>query len=191
MLEPTIANVNKLTTWKPRSKPRVFIGKSRQHAANVSLVHDPRTNFILPQFHIMQDDDFQNITNNGFNSLPGNWREVFDVQHYADDESFTSPLQEKLNNNTVSFRRRSNGGNIPSSPATPSAPVTEHRSMPISEGDSCAMSTSEGDPMSSQTSTSDLVSETTHHVSESESDGFIAQSTTRSGHVSLWPKWFM
>ena len=78
------------------------------------------------------------------------------------------------NNKTMYFGSRSNGGNIPSSSALPSALATKNRSMSTLEGHPCATSASEEDPMSTQTSTSDLVSETAKHVSESESDASIA-----------------
>ena len=58
ILNPALALGKKLPTWKPRSKLGVFIGKSRQHAGNVSLVHDPSTNFVSPSFHLVHDDDF-------------------------------------------------------------------------------------------------------------------------------------
>ena len=72
VLNPTIQRGNKLPTWSPRSIPSVFIGKSKEHASNVSLVFNPATNHISPQFHIAHDDDFQTISPSGSNSLPLN-----------------------------------------------------------------------------------------------------------------------
>ena len=40
------------------------------------------------------------------NSLPANWREIFEVQHYADDENFTKPLEAQVNNKNVNLRVR-------------------------------------------------------------------------------------
>ena len=39
VLHSTIDDGNKLPTWKLRSKPTFFLGKSLQHASNISLVH--------------------------------------------------------------------------------------------------------------------------------------------------------
>ena len=101
------------------------------------------------------------------------------MQHYAEDESFISPSQAKFNDKTASSRRRFDRGNIPSSHVAPIPPVTDHCNMPTSEGDPCATSVSEGEHVSTSTSTSVLERETTQYVSESESDGSIAQIITR------------
>ena len=44
------------------------------------------------------------MTNNGLNSLPANWREIFEIQHYADDENFTLPLEAQVNNKNINLR---------------------------------------------------------------------------------------
>ena len=125
---------------------RVFIGKSLQNTANVPRVHDPRANLILPQFHIVHDDDFETATDDSFNSLPENWREVLGAQNGTDDE------KAKLNNKTVSLRLSFNGKNIPSSSAAPSTPVPNVCNTHNAEEDSCATSSSEGDPCSTSAS---------------------------------------
>lgn len=70
VLDPTIQQGKKIPTWRPRSSPSVFIGKSHQHASNVSLVYIPKTNFLKPQFHLVHDDEFQTVAPNNNNSLP-------------------------------------------------------------------------------------------------------------------------
>ena len=42
--------------------------------------------------------------NNGLNSLPANWREIFEVQHYADNENFTKLLEAQVNNKNANLR---------------------------------------------------------------------------------------
>ena len=69
ILNPILASSKKLLTWKPCSKPSVFISKSRQHTTNVSLVHNLSTNFINLQFHIVHDNNFQTVTSANLNSL--------------------------------------------------------------------------------------------------------------------------
>ena len=96
VLNPTIQRGNKLLTWSPRSIFSVFIRKSKEHASNVSLVFNPATNHISPQFHIVHDNDFQTVSPSGSNSLPLNWKEVFEVDHYIDDVNFTTPLESKI-----------------------------------------------------------------------------------------------
>ena len=58
VLDPRIQQGNKLTTWTTRSIPSIFVGKSREHASNMSLVCNPATNHISLQFHNVYDDDF-------------------------------------------------------------------------------------------------------------------------------------
>ena len=44
--------------WEERSRVGVYLGHSSQHAQNVSLVLNPKTGFISPQFHCVFDDLF-------------------------------------------------------------------------------------------------------------------------------------
>ena len=44
--------------WEERSRVGVYLGCSRQHATNVSLILNPQTGFISPQFHCVYDDQF-------------------------------------------------------------------------------------------------------------------------------------
>jgi len=44
--------------WKDRSRVGINLGHSAQHAASVSLILNPQTGFISPQFHCVYDDNF-------------------------------------------------------------------------------------------------------------------------------------
>ena len=88
VLHPIIADGKKLPTWKTVSKPDVFLGKSRQHASNVSLVHDPSTHHIFPQFHVTHDDDYQTVAISNSNKSPSNWKEAFTIDHQAHNTHF-------------------------------------------------------------------------------------------------------
>ena len=45
--------------WDDRSRVGVYLGPSRHHASNVSLVLNPATGYVSPQFHCVYDDRFE------------------------------------------------------------------------------------------------------------------------------------
>ncbi len=48
--------------WEPWAQMGINAGRSPSHASNVSLVLNSITGHILPQFHVMYDDDFTMVT---------------------------------------------------------------------------------------------------------------------------------
>ena len=50
---------------------------------------------------MIHNDDFQIVTSSGSNSLPSNWKEAFNVEHYADDKLFDKLLQARVRNNNI------------------------------------------------------------------------------------------
>ena len=44
---------SKMPKWEPRCRLRFYLGRSPYHAGNVSLVLNPRTLHISPQFHVV------------------------------------------------------------------------------------------------------------------------------------------
>ena len=184
VLNATIQKGNKLPTWKPRSIPCVFVGKSKEHASNVSLVYNPATNHLSPQFHIVHDDDFQTATSNN-NSLPLNWKEVFETSHFNDDPSFTTPLEAKTKDKTLQVKvRRNKDANIISSDVSTS-PADINDNVDDDAILASPMVASEGEP-------SDIDNEPVH--SDSERDGSFAQNhtlSTQSGRRILKPQRFL
>ena len=84
----------------------MFLGKSRNHASNASLVYDPNENFISPQFHLVHDDEFHTVIRSNPNTLPPNWKENFIIDHYADAPSFDTPLKAIVSNKDTSVKIR-------------------------------------------------------------------------------------
>ena len=72
VLDPSLANNKKIPRWKPRSEPRIYLGKSRHHAGNVSLVLNIKTRHVTPQFHLVFDDNFTTVNKNSNNTIPSN-----------------------------------------------------------------------------------------------------------------------
>ena len=69
VLEPTLQARHKLPRWNPRSKVGVYLGKSNEHAGNISLILDPITNFVSLQFYIVHDNDFTSVLRKRINIL--------------------------------------------------------------------------------------------------------------------------
>ena len=97
--------------WEERSRVGVYLGVSRQHATNVSLILNPQTGFISPQFHCVYDDQFDTCERDkNFSKL---WAEKAGLQSTAIedpgdysqknvDEIFQVPfVREELNESTV------------------------------------------------------------------------------------------
>jgi hypothetical protein len=54
----------------------LYVGCSPSHAANVSLILNPRTGHISPQFHIVFDDDFTTVPYLRTATIPPFWAEL-------------------------------------------------------------------------------------------------------------------
>jgi hypothetical protein len=63
-LEKAIADGKKQPRWKPRSIWCVNMGLSKKYASTVSLVLNPETGYITPQYHVVFDDWFATVATN-------------------------------------------------------------------------------------------------------------------------------
>jgi hypothetical protein len=95
-LENTIADGKKLPRWKPRSIRCVNMGLSKKHASTVTLVLNPETGYITPQYHIVFDDWFATVATNvdalpDFNAM--RWASLFGDSRYQLRE-WTPKLQK-------------------------------------------------------------------------------------------------
>jgi hypothetical protein len=48
-----------INKWWPHPKISVYLGKSQRHARSISLVLNPKTGDVSPQFHVKYDDTFK------------------------------------------------------------------------------------------------------------------------------------
>ena len=64
----------KIGKWLPRARLGIYLGKSPRHASSVSLVLNPRTGNVSPQFHLKFDDTFMTVSgiNDDSNAI---WKE--------------------------------------------------------------------------------------------------------------------
>ncbi len=65
----------------------IYVGQSPSHASNVALVLNPRTGHVLPQFHVVFDDDFTTVAFLRKMEVPPHWavlvRSSAEVQLYT------------------------------------------------------------------------------------------------------------
>ena len=54
--------------WKERARVGMYLGKSPNHAMNVSLVMNIRNGLVSPQFHVQHDNRFDTVSQNRYES---------------------------------------------------------------------------------------------------------------------------
>ena len=52
------------------------LGHFQSHARNVSLVLNPKTGLVSPQFHVVIDDDFSTVPSLRAGTMPDNWQQL-------------------------------------------------------------------------------------------------------------------
>ena len=64
----------------------IYLGKSTEHAENISLILDTITNFVSPQFYALHDDDFTFVLRKRVDILPLDWNLLFKCNHKVPDD---------------------------------------------------------------------------------------------------------
>jgi hypothetical protein len=65
VLHDALQSGNSIPKWDERSRVGIYLGHSAQHAQNVSLILNPNTGHISPQFHCVYDDNFDSAKTDG------------------------------------------------------------------------------------------------------------------------------
>ena len=86
VLELTLQSGNKIPWWNSHSKLGIYLGKSSEHAGNVSLILDLITNYVSPQFHTVYDDNFTSVLRQRVNILPPDWNKLFKHNNKITDD---------------------------------------------------------------------------------------------------------
>ena len=80
-----------------RSKVGIYLGKSLEHARNASLILDPTTNFISPQFRAVHINDFASVLRKRVDVLTPDWNKLFKFyDKVTEDDLINSLLQVTL-----------------------------------------------------------------------------------------------
>ena len=75
--------------WEPRSRVGIYMGHSHWHAGLVTLVLNPTTGHVSPQFHVVFDDTFRTVPYMRSGAVPEHWKSL--VHNSA--ESYRQNLQ--------------------------------------------------------------------------------------------------
>ena len=67
VLKAKLQNDQKLPKWNRRSRIGQFLGFSKEHLTLVANVHNLRTGYISPQYHLVFDDLFETPVRQGYN----------------------------------------------------------------------------------------------------------------------------
>ena len=73
VLDSRIQDNNKIPKWDERVRVGMHVGKSVQHAGNVSLVINLSTGHVSSQFHVVFDDNFETVEDLERGSVPKRW----------------------------------------------------------------------------------------------------------------------
>jgi hypothetical protein len=66
----------KIPKWEPCARMGIYVGHSPSHAGNVSLILNPKTGHISPQFHAVYNDDFTMVPCLCNAIVPPRWAEL-------------------------------------------------------------------------------------------------------------------
>ena len=70
VLDPKLQDGKKLPKWQAQARRGQYLGTSPDHSSTVGLIHNLRTGFISPQYHVIYDDLFSSIPNAESGGLP-------------------------------------------------------------------------------------------------------------------------
>ena len=70
VLDPKLQDGKKLPKWQARARRGQYLGVSPDHSSTVGLIHNLRTGFISPQYHVIYDDLFSSVPNAESGGLP-------------------------------------------------------------------------------------------------------------------------
>ena len=62
--------------WNSRARVGIYLGMSPRHARSVSLVLNPRTGLVSPQWHVKHDDMFETVATGTIDQTHGLWKQL-------------------------------------------------------------------------------------------------------------------
>jgi hypothetical protein len=99
VLQPELQYAKKIGKWLPRDCRAMYVGASTEHSSSVDLALNVTTCFISPQFHVVHDDIFANITSHWDDGTfdPDHWNTIIQSgqEHLCDPSTNPSPLANK------------------------------------------------------------------------------------------------
>jgi hypothetical protein len=89
VLSKRLQDGDSLPKWKARSWLGVYVGPSLVHAGNVPIIYNPLTTHILPQFHVVHDDQFTSVTMSPENLMDNSYLQLYNKAKWMCPEEST------------------------------------------------------------------------------------------------------
>ena len=104
-----------LPKWQSRTRLSMYLGPSSNHSRSVSLVLNPRTGHVSPQFHVKHDEFFKTVNgwHHNYNAPAATWKELSGLtatQHKEAVPSMIRPLREPVGSPTSAIDHASQEG---------------------------------------------------------------------------------
>ena len=118
--------------WNERARIGIYLGQSPKHARTVSLVLNPRTGLVSPQWHVKHDDMFETVSSASNDRTHGMWKKLAGFE--------TTKETKKLEKRVLKLTNQQPDEIVPlqeveADMAYEGAEATEDEIMPVNEGE--------------------------------------------------------
>jgi len=94
VLKSNLQGGNSQPKWDDRSRVGVYLGHSAQHAESVSLILNPKSGFVSPQFHCIYDDKFDSTRSDAnFSKV---WAEKAGLLNPTSEDDYLSNIPDRM-----------------------------------------------------------------------------------------------
>ena len=101
MLDKELQSQKSLPKWHSRAKLGIYLGPSPNHSCSVSLVLNPHTGHVSPQFHVKHDEFFETADgqHHNYDAPAATWKELSGLVSTQSKDAAPStirPLRERM-----------------------------------------------------------------------------------------------
>lgn len=95
VLDAHLSDGKRIPRWNPRARTGIFLGYSDEHASSVSLILNPDTDHISPQYNVIHDDKFETCHAHTHTDSIKTWDGIWKQQKISfTDFDFSLPLPD-------------------------------------------------------------------------------------------------
>jgi hypothetical protein len=85
--------------WNSRARLGIYLGPSPSHSRGVSLILNPRTGLVSPQWHVKHDDMFDTVAGNTVDPTHGQWKKLAGLTDVPETQARdTNPAKTRKSN---------------------------------------------------------------------------------------------
>ena len=105
VLDKELQALRSLPKWRSRARLGVYLGPSPNHSRSVSLVFNPHTGHVSPQFHVKHDEFFETVDgwHHNYDAPAATWKELSGLASTQSKDMATfmiRPLRERTDGST-------------------------------------------------------------------------------------------